>query len=1043
MPVEFTALNISANFQPNVAKPIDARYKVDFIADLDDIPFAYEGLRVYIAEAQGVYIYNYNYEWVPYGGKTTVLYYGDLSSPAVEADADFVYIRYTDGSMLLSSEEQVLFAFNNGVSVAWGNRQLYDSGGNMSLDWESFQLNESNINSLDWYSRTLYDYVGSPSLSWGQRYLYYPDGESAFEWNEGYFMIRANGSIVISGEEYIMYDPSQVTSVSWAERRLYDSAGSNSLSWDDRILAGAEGNYSVSWGDRAMYDENELQSLSWNSRILTSSNGYYSILWDDRALYDYDEIVALSWMDRVMLDASGLESIQWNNRILRDAGETYSLLWDDRAMYDGNGTVSSSWGDRFLYNSDGQTTVGWEYYLLYDLNGNSVDWSDRSLYDSNEVRSLNWLSRILFNEEEEAIASWSGEVFKIESGKKIHFYNGSNDSYIYQDAANGFVFESEVDVLISSSTDLHFIANTMNVTTNDNKGIRLTTPSTFAPEANSLITKLHLTEQINAIPPATIAANNGLSVVSNVVQQGGPLTKSTDIYGGFPLTYGSTRRLASYDVFSKFSVTNKNGFDAFDTTVYSIAIQSDGKTLVGGNFTTYDGQTVSSRLVRLNVNGSYDALFNNGGSGFNGIVRSIKVLSTGKILVAGEFTTYNGVAVPNKFMRLNSDGTWDTSFNNGGSGCASATTIYSMCVLSSDKILLCGRFDSITYNGVSCQTLIRINADGSLDTTFNTGGLGPVGNASNKQTCKAVAIQSDDKILLVGDFNNYNATNIPNGFCRLNSDGSLDTTFNSGGAGCSHTSGDASCRVYAIAIDADGKVLVAGSYTHYNAIDIPDSLMRLNSDGTFDSTFVVPSSASQTLALAIQSDGKILIGGSFSNYNALTYATKFARLSTTGSAEVQVTSKILLDGSGALRYESNMHTYYDLLRSIPDIAWNDLRYSLKTPDPIRTSTDVTPMVAGTEYFAIHASTRVVFTLPLAGTLGQKFFIRGCAIGGWKIAQQAGQTIYGSSSSTTGVTGFVESQNGDSDTLALSVRAVSGGNITELSIIEKQGTLTIS
>jgi uncharacterized delta-60 repeat protein len=179
----------------------------------------------------------------------------------------------------------------------------------------------------------------------------------------------------------------------------------------------------------------------------------------------------------------------------------------------------------------------------------------------------------------------------------------------------------------------------------------------------------------------------------------------------------------------------------FDSIVISVAIQEDGKILVGGTFTAYDGVS-QSRISRLNPDGSRDTSFNIG-SGFNSNVNSITVQSDGKILVGGYFTNYNGVT-QNFIARLNSDGSLDFGFNTGGGFNNAARSI----VLQEDgKIVVVGYF--ISYNGGSQNYIARLNPDGTLDTSFN---IGTGFNAA----LETIAIQSDGKFVVGGYFISYN-----------------------------------------------------------------------------------------------------------------------------------------------------------------------------------------------------------------------------------------------------------------------------------------------
>ena len=283
--------------------------------------------------------------------------------------------------------------------------------------------------------------------------------------------------------------------------------------------------------------------------------------------------------------------------------------------------------------------------------------------------------------------------------------------------------------------------------------------------------------------------------------------------------------------------------------VAATVLQPDGKILVGGAFTTYNG-AARKCLVRLNQDGSLDTTFNQGTGPNGGVdtsVREIALQSDGKILVAGNFTTYDG-APRYQLARLNADGSLDASFNPtpGVNG-----TVNDIVVEPGDKIILVGSFN--TYAGVSRLGIARLNADGSLDTTFNPGtGTGP----ENSPT--AVSLQADGKIIISGMFVSYNGTP-RSGIARLNSDGSLDTSFNPG------TGPDR--QILETAIQPDGKILIGGNFSSYNGASI-ERIARLNPDGSLDSGFNPGTGANNNVvAIEVRPNGKIVIGGYFRAIN--------------------------------------------------------------------------------------------------------------------------------------------------------------------------------
>jgi uncharacterized delta-60 repeat protein len=311
--------------------------------------------------------------------------------------------------------------------------------------------------------------------------------------------------------------------------------------------------------------------------------------------------------------------------------------------------------------------------------------------------------------------------------------------------------------------------------------------------------------------------------------------------------YTTTKNINNIvELLSNGLVTSTINFGSgFNDRIYSTDIQSDGKILVGGSFTTYNG-TTSNRIVRLNSDGSLDTSFTIG-TGFNSTVFSITVQSDGKILVGGAFTSYNGTT-SNRIIRLNSDGSIDTGFTIGT---GFNSDVFEIEIQSDGKILLCGIFTS--YNGTTSNRIIRLNTDGTLDTGFN------IGTGFNG-TVRTIKIQSDGKILVGGTFTSYNGTT-RNNIARLNTNGDFDTGFNIGTG--------FNGRITAIGIQSDGKILAGtsdiggGAATSYNGNTVT-RIARLNSDGTFDISLTGLFSTGYAInKIIIDNDNNILVGGLF------------------------------------------------------------------------------------------------------------------------------------------------------------------------------------
>jgi uncharacterized delta-60 repeat protein len=290
---------------------------------------------------------------------------------------------------------------------------------------------------------------------------------------------------------------------------------------------------------------------------------------------------------------------------------------------------------------------------------------------------------------------------------------------------------------------------------------------------------------------------------------------------------------------------NFGAYPGFNDKVNTIAIQSDGKIILGGNFTSYRGQN-ANRIIRLNPDGTKDNSFLIG-NGFDGNVTSIVIQNDGKIIVGGWFTLYN-ILSSNRIIRLNDDGSKDTSFNVG---IGFNNYIKSIILDNNEKIIIGGEFTS--YNGQSETRIVRLNSDGSKDISFSTG-TGFDGTIYN------IAVQNDNKIIVGGIFNNYNLTSATR-IIRLNDDGSRDISFNIGtGFGGS---------VLSIVLQNDGKILVGGNFSSYNGAT-ESNIILLNTDGTKDSSFNTGTGFNFGVnVIKEQVNGKIIIAGDFTTYNSV------------------------------------------------------------------------------------------------------------------------------------------------------------------------------
>ncbi len=282
--------------------------------------------------------------------------------------------------------------------------------------------------------------------------------------------------------------------------------------------------------------------------------------------------------------------------------------------------------------------------------------------------------------------------------------------------------------------------------------------------------------------------------------------------------------------------------------VQTIAVQADGKILVAGSFSgpnSIAGQT-RNRIARLDpTTGAADS-FN---PGANQTILSVALQSNGKIVVGGTFTGANSVggATRNYMARLESDGRVDQTLNLGAVG----DSVLATAVQPDGKMLIGGSFTNVL--GVARNRIARLNTDGTLDLVFNP-------NANNE--VDAIAVQADGKILVGGYFNGANSIGgqARNRIARLDATTGLADGFNP----------NANNAIQTIAVQADGKILAGGFFSGASSIggQTRNFIARLNpATGQADS--FDPNANSAVFSIAVQADGKILAGGGFFGANSI------------------------------------------------------------------------------------------------------------------------------------------------------------------------------
>ncbi|HYY43019.1 MAG TPA: hypothetical protein VE775_09825, partial [Pyrinomonadaceae bacterium] len=305
----------------------------------------------------------------------------------------------------------------------------------------------------------------------------------------------------------------------------------------------------------------------------------------------------------------------------------------------------------------------------------------------------------------------------------------------------------------------------------------------------------------------------------------------------------------------------------------ALVVQPDGKIVLAG-IANDPGTSFASdfALARYNSNGSLDTTFGTGGlvttpfPGNSAAANDIKLQADGKLVVAGTATdnsTFNSVFA---LARYNSDGTLDTSFDTDGRATVDFTELTfeearALALQTDGKIVVVGE-------GSSAFAVARLNANGSLDTSFDTDGKTMTAFGGTFEEADDVVIQADGKIVAVGQTSRSVAADDNFALARYNSDGSLDTSFDGDGKVITDFGLVDSGR--AAVIQPDGKIVVVGTAGTLAGGSF-FAVARYNTNGALDTSFdtdgkvLTDSSGGRfnlgALAVALQTDGKIVAAG--------------------------------------------------------------------------------------------------------------------------------------------------------------------------------------
>ncbi len=299
----------------------------------------------------------------------------------------------------------------------------------------------------------------------------------------------------------------------------------------------------------------------------------------------------------------------------------------------------------------------------------------------------------------------------------------------------------------------------------------------------------------------------------------------------------------------------------------ALAIHGNGKTVVAGYNQIGPGNPGDFAVARYNPDGSLDTAFNGTGKATTDFGNSddrgngVAIQPNGKIVVVGtsDYVNEPGMAI----VRYRADGLLDPSF--GGDGMVTTPLQYShgraVALQPDNRILVAGESNN-------SFVLVRLDSDGSLDSTFGTNGIATTtvdSTIGDQPTVRGIDIRPDGKIVIAGGLNNVDTWEFA--VLRYNSDGSLDLGFNGTGIATTavgNTGPLGGGIAFDVALQSDDKIVAAG-YSH-NGIHSDITLIRHNADGSLDSTFdgdgiVITDygAAEEGHAVALQPNGKIVM----------------------------------------------------------------------------------------------------------------------------------------------------------------------------------------
>lgn len=336
------------------------------------------------------------------------------------------------------------------------------------------------------------------------------------------------------------------------------------------------------------------------------------------------------------------------------------------------------------------------------------------------------------------------------------------------------------------------------------------------------------------------------------------------IVGNFTLYNGIQRnRIARLKPDLSLDLTfDPNGI-GFNDVIYSVALDQNSNIVVGGRFTSTTTGTIAQKIARINPNnGEIDTTFYTQNVFQNSTsvnIRSVKILPDGSIIAGGDFNSVNSTLNTKGIAKFSSNGILDNiTFTSPLSAISGIRDLY---ITQSGDIIFGGKF---LVHSTNCM-LAKISNTGVIDPSFIRG------NPGNQNGVFKIESTSDNKLIIVGDFEGYDSTTTSKDIAKIDLNGNVEplSSFNPG------NSSNSSIGIESVAVDSSGRILIGGDFTSFNG-NVSNGIARLTSAGSFDGTFntgtgfSAPYANKRIFTIKVQPDNKIIVGGFFTQFNGNT-----------------------------------------------------------------------------------------------------------------------------------------------------------------------------